>query len=129
MGAMSLSLSLSAQPGIIQTRPSNDASGKILTMEETILSQSLAPANLWCRWTDNDHIAMFAEGRWVNYDIATADTVKYVPKAKPTPLPSVKRGDILAYSYDGGCRIFALTERTRYFEHQAVLFEQDAILR
>ena len=82
MSALSLSISLSAQSGIVHTRPANDASGKCLTMEETILSQRLAPANLWCRWTDNDHIAMFADNRWVNYDIATADTVKYIPKAK-----------------------------------------------
>lgn len=45
---------------------------------------------------------------------------KYVPKAKPTPLPSVKSGDVLAYLHDGSYRIFALTERTRYLEHQAV---------
>ena len=75
-------MNLSAQPGIIQTRPANDASGKVLTMEETILSQSLAPANLWCRWTDDTHIAMYKDGKWVNYDIATTDTVKYAPKAK-----------------------------------------------
>ena len=75
-------MNLSAQPGIIQTRPANDVSGKVLTMEETILSQSLAPANLWCRWTDDAHIAMYKDGKWVNYDIATTDTVKYAPKAK-----------------------------------------------
>jgi dipeptidyl-peptidase-4 len=82
MGTLCVSISLSAQAGIIQTRPANEASGKILSMEETILSQSLAPANLWCRWTDDTHIAMYKNGKWVNYDIATTDTVKYVPKVK-----------------------------------------------
>ena len=82
MGSLYIGISVSAQPDIVQTRPANDASGKILTMEETILSQSLAPANLWCRWTDNVHIAMYAEGKWVNYDIATSDTVKYTPNVK-----------------------------------------------
>ena len=32
----------------------------------------------------------------------------------------MKSGDVLAYLHDGSYRIFALTERTRYFEHQAV---------
>ena len=82
MSVMCLSLSLSAQPGIIQTRPANDVSGKLLTMEETILSQGLAPANLWCRWTDDTHVAMFADGKWVNYDINTADTARYTPKVR-----------------------------------------------
>ena len=76
MGTFYLSASMSAQPGIIQTRPANDPSGKMLTMEETILSQNLAPSNLRCRWTDNTHIAMYLDGKWVNYDIATTDTVK-----------------------------------------------------
>ena len=82
MSTLCLSLGLSAQPGIIQTRPANDFSGKMLTMEETILSQSLAPTNLWCRWTDDAHITMFTNGKWVNYDIATGDTAKYSPKGK-----------------------------------------------
>ena len=77
-----MSLSMSAQPGIINTRPANNPEGKMLTMEETILSQKLAPANLRCRWTDNGHIAMLRDGKWVNYDIQTGDTVKFIPQAQ-----------------------------------------------
>ena len=73
---------LSAQPGIIQTRPANNASGKMLTMEETILSTSLSPSNPRCRWTDNTHIALFQDGKWLSYDIITGDTVKFTPKSK-----------------------------------------------
>ena len=77
-----MSLSMSAQPGIINTRPANNPEGKMLTMEETILSQKLAPANLRCRWTDNGHIAMLRDGKWVKYDIQTGDTVKFTPQAQ-----------------------------------------------
>ena len=82
MGTLYLSASMSAQPGIIQTRPANDPSGKMLTMEETILSMKLSPENPRCRWTDETHIAMFKGGRWITYDIISGDTAKFAPKAK-----------------------------------------------
>jgi len=77
LSILCMGLTASAQPGIIQTRPANDPSGKILTMEETILSKELTPENLWCRWIDNSHIAMLKDGKWVSYDIATEETVPF----------------------------------------------------
>ena len=53
LGAICLGLTLSAQPGIISTREANDADGRILTMEETILSRELAPENIWASWKDD----------------------------------------------------------------------------
>lgn len=44
----------------------------------------------------------------------------YVPKMKPTPLPNVKAGDILAYLHNDVYRVFCLSERTRFLEHQVV---------
>ena len=86
MGMMSVGLAMAAQngdvPGAYQTRPANDPSGKILTMEETILSKELAPEDLMCRWADAGHVAMFKDGKWVSMDIATGDTAKFVPQAK-----------------------------------------------
>jgi len=82
MGTLCIGLTLSAQSGVIQTRPANDAEGEILTMEETILSRSLAPANPMCRWTDDSHIAMFKDGKWITYDITSGDTARFVPKAR-----------------------------------------------
>ena len=80
MSTLCVSLTMSAQSGIIQTRPANDPSGKMLTMEETILSQKLTPANLRCRWIDNGLLAMFKDGKWIQYDIHTGDTAKYPPQ-------------------------------------------------
>ena len=43
-------------PGSLATRQANDASGKMLTMEETILSRELAPTRLGQSWIDNDYL-------------------------------------------------------------------------
>ena len=50
LGAFCLGLTLSAQPGVIATRPANPQDGKILTMEETILSRELTPAGYRHSW-------------------------------------------------------------------------------
>mgnify|MGYP003503052703 FL=1 len=52
LGTMCLGLTLTAQPGIVSTRPANDADGKILTMEETVLSRELTPKWYLHRWED-----------------------------------------------------------------------------
>ena len=54
LAVLCLGTALSAQPGIIRTRPANDPQGKILTMEETILSRELAPK--WYRhsWEEQE---------------------------------------------------------------------------
>ena len=97
MGMMSVGLTMAAQngdvPGAYQTRPANDPSGKILTMEETILSKELAPEDLMCRWADAGHVAMFKDGKWVSMDIATGDTAKFVPQAK-NPYVYSKNGNL-----------------------------------
>ena len=80
MSTLCMSLTMSAQPGIIQTRPANDPAGKLLTMEETILSLELSPTSLNCRWTDDNHIAMHKDGKWIKYNISTGDTSKFAPQ-------------------------------------------------
>ena len=52
-------------PGGFSVRPANDASGKILTMEETMLSRELSPARLWEQWNGNGHLTVLMDGRWV----------------------------------------------------------------
>ena len=79
MCAICSSLAMQAQDGIIKTRPANSPDGKILTMEETILSRSLAPEDLRCRWIDDSHLAIFKDGRWQKYDIRTESTEPYRP--------------------------------------------------
>ena len=81
IGLLCLGMTLSAQPGIISTRPANNQDGKILTMEETILSRELAPANLSARWADSDEILMHKDGKWQYWNIATGEYSDY--KAVP----------------------------------------------
>ena len=52
LGTMCLGLILSAQPGIVRTRPANASDGKILTMEETILSRELTPKWHFHQWDE-----------------------------------------------------------------------------
>ena len=81
MSTMCIGMALQAQSGIIQTREANAADGKILTMEETILSRDLAPEDLRCRWADDSHITMYKDGKWVNYEINSEETTPYAAKA------------------------------------------------
>ena len=81
IGLLCLGMTLSAQPGIISTRPANNQDGKILTMEETILSRELSPANLSARWADSDEILMHKDGKWQYWNIATGEYSDY--KAVP----------------------------------------------
>ena len=69
LGMMCLGLTLSAQPGTVGTRPANDPSGKLLTMEETILARELAPQNLHCSWLNENEILMHKEGKWQSWKI------------------------------------------------------------
>ncbi len=69
LGTLCLGLTLSAQSGIVNTRQANDPAGKILTMEETILSRDLAPENIWASWKSGSEIMMMKEGKLHVYDI------------------------------------------------------------
>ncbi len=82
LSTLCLGLSLSAQTGIIKTRSANDPSGKILTMEETTLSRSLTPANLWCNWQDGAHLLMNKDGKWQIYSVADGSYSDYKAEKK-----------------------------------------------
>lgn len=85
LGLVCLGISMYGQddaalPGALRTRECNDPSGKILTMEETILSRELSPANLWCRWLDSNTLMILKDGKWQSYDINTQETAEYRPQ-------------------------------------------------
>ena len=90
-------------PGGFSVRPANDASGKILTMEETILSRELSPARLWERWDGNGHLTVLMDGRWVSYDIATGDTSAY--KASAPVLKAYTEGQSLYLNRKDGSKV------------------------
>ena len=83
LGTLCLGFVLSAQTGIIETRPANDTSGKILDMETTILSRKLVPTTI-------------------------REQVFKLPKQ--TPLVSLKDGDIYLRMQDGSKKAIAVSE-------------------
>jgi len=84
MCAICTGLGMQAQSGIIKTRQANNPGGRMLTMQETILSRSLAPEDLRCRWDDEDHLAIFRDGKWQKYNVETGATEPYKPsKSRP----------------------------------------------
>ena len=58
-----LGMTMSAQSTIVETRKANDASGKILTMEETILSRELSPESISAQWSGSGELVMMKDGK------------------------------------------------------------------
>ena len=109
MCAISIATTMQAQSNIIGTREANASDGKILTMEETILSKDLSPKDLHCRWVDDGHIAMFKDGRWVKYNIETEDTSSYRPE-RPRPFAYSKDRSLYLLDKDSVSRAIMLSE-------------------
>ena len=109
LGTLCLGVILSAQTGVMKFRPSNDAGGKILTMEETILSRNLSPESLNCRWIDESHLAMFKDSKWQKYNIDTEAVESYVP-AKPRPFAFCKGRDLYLMDKDSATVLIASSE-------------------
>ena len=96
---MSIATTMQAYPGIIGTRKANDSDGKILTMEETILSRDLDPKDLRCRWIDEEHIAIFRDGKWMKYNIETEQTTPHRPM-RSRPFAYTKDGNLYLLDKD-----------------------------
>ena len=83
LGLITLCISLYAQPGAIETRKANNPKGKMLTMEETILSRDLRPENLGCQWYSNNEILMFEDGQWKIFNInSKTEKIYKAPRQK-----------------------------------------------
>ena len=99
---LTIGSSMSAQT-IIGTHPANPSTGKILTMEETIMSRELSPANLQCRWIDNENIFTRKDGEEIAFNIATRLEEKY--KAEPVQEKVVMEGRSLYYNAGNDIRL------------------------
>ena len=119
MSTVCLSLAMQAQSGIIETRPANQQDGKMLTMEETILSIDLAPADLRCRWADNDHLVIFKDGKWLKYNVTTEETEKYVPM-KERPFAFTKGNSLYLMQKDSTVIPIAVSEDSNIVYGQTV---------
>lgn len=81
-----LSLSAFAQEGIIATREANLQTGKLLTMEETILSRELSPENLYLQWGSNEDLLMYKQGEFISFNINNKTEKPYRPKRSQSKL-------------------------------------------
>ena len=77
LSILCLGMTVSAQSGIINTRKANDASGKILTMEETILARELSPENINAQWSGAGELVMMKEGKWQVMNISDGSFSDY----------------------------------------------------
>lgn len=109
MCAISIATTMQAQTNIAGIREANASDGKILTMEETILSKDLSPKDLHCRWVDDGHIAMFKDGKWLKYNIETEDTSSYRPE-RPRPFAYSKDRNLYLLDKDSVSRAIMLSE-------------------
>ena len=109
MCAMCIATTMQAQNNIISTRPVNSPAGKVLTMEETILSRKLSPADLRCRWTDDEHIAMFKDGKWIKYNINTEECSQFRPDS-PMPLAYTRDRSLYLLDKDSVSTAIAVSE-------------------
>ena len=112
LGLLCLGLTLSAQTGIIDTRPANPQDGKILSMEETILSRELSPANLYCTWDGNGTLLVNKEGKRLAHDLKTGESKEYVPTV-PRSMRAYTEGQSLwLCDKDGNERVIAESENS-----------------
>ena len=110
LSALCLGWTLSAQPGIISTREANDQGGKVLTMEETILSRELSPANIHTMWDDDGTLLMYKDGKFKTYDIATGTYSDYTGKNKLSMQAVSKNGSLYVIYANGAERLVAERE-------------------
>ena len=110
LSALCLGWTLSAQPGIISTREANDQGGKVLTMEETILSRELSPATIHTMWDDDGTLLMYKDGKFKTYDIATGTYSDYTGKNKLSMQAISKNGSLYVIYANGAERLVAERE-------------------
>ncbi len=120
LGTLFLGLALSAQSGIVNTRAANDPDGKILTMEETILSRELSPANVWASWKSPAEVQMFKDGRWQIYDIINDSYTDYKPQAKPSFAAVTEGQSLYLVGKDGTRKTIAESENSQITYGQSV---------
>ena len=110
LSVLCIGWTLSAQPGIISTREANDQGGKVLTMEETILSRELSPANIHTMWDDDGTLLMYKDGKFKTYDIATGTYSDYTGKNKLSMQAVSKNGSLYVIYANGAERLVAERE-------------------
>lgn len=111
LGTLCLGLTLSAQPGIVSTRQANDQSGKVLTMEETIMSRDLSPENLYSSWMNASELIIRKDGKWQVHDVKTGKLSEMARRnATPSLTAAIKGQSLYLIDKDGKETPIAVSE-------------------
>ena len=113
LSIMCLGFTMSAQSGIIQTRKANDASGRILTMEETILSRELSPESLSARWSDAGELMMVKDGKWQVMNVADGSLSEYKGASQTFPVAYTEGQSLYLRTEDGKVTPIAESENSQ----------------
>ncbi|MBQ6880281.1 MAG: DPP IV N-terminal domain-containing protein [Bacteroidales bacterium] len=113
LGSLCLGVALSAQSGIISTRPANDQSGKVLTMEETIMSRTLSPENIYSSWNDRSELIIRKDGKWQTYDITSGALSEMARHAAPSVQAVTKGQSLYLIDREGNETPVAVSENSQ----------------
>ncbi len=105
-----LTLSLPAQNTLVNFRAANNPDGRILTMEETILSRELSPENIYASWTSPTEIRLLKDGRWQIYNIETDSYSDPKPEPKPSFTAVCEGRSLYLQDREGNRRPIAISE-------------------
>jgi dipeptidyl-peptidase-4 len=134
LAAISTSITLNAQPGVVAVHPAGDPSGKDLTMHDVILSRDIVP--------QRHSYSALANGAFTSYsdndgyreiDPATGNSAPYTkPDNKIVSAISKIEGSVLTNSNVGGRYIYTLDKGLYYMgddlvSHAIALPENDQI--
>ncbi|MBR6003046.1 MAG: S9 family peptidase [Bacteroidales bacterium] len=62
--ALAAFLPFASNAEVLKTRPAGNPDGKLLTMEEAVLSRSVSPKRAYCRWTGDNSFSYYENGEW-----------------------------------------------------------------
>jgi dipeptidyl-peptidase-4 len=91
MIAAAIATGASAQTNVLKSRPANPSEGKMLTMEETILSRDLSPARAWTKFEDNGKSLVYYTDNFYRLSLTTGDSSQ-LTNYKHTERPALPEG-------------------------------------
>ncbi len=93
-----LSGAAGAQTGVVAVHPANNE-GRMMTMEESVLSRKVRPADIYASWKDDASYTAFIGGKWQEFDAVSGEGKEYFSPALPEGFP--QEAENITRSKDG----------------------------
>ena len=122
--------SLNAQSGVFDIRPENPE-GRMLTMQEAILSRSVYPGNIYAHWTGKGTFSFYKDGKWEEETVpgieGGGEESAWTPVLKGNGLLIAKDGDTLevAQSHNPEVSFGTSVSRNEFGIEGGVFFSPD----